>query len=322
MARPLRIEYPNAYYHISNRGEDRKSIFPGEKYYEVFLSGLADACARLNVEIHSYCLLKNEYHLLIKTPEGNLSRFMRQVDGLYTQHFQKLKKTRGSVFKARYKAVLLQAEDYLLGVSRYLHNLPKKMKVKPEEHRWSSLGINLNKDKSPTWYKRDEVLAQMESGPRVYSRYGAYIAEGVDEEIKHFYGKKNLLSILGDDKFKKKAQAKSSPSTARGVSKGAQARLRPSIKRVVETVAAHYKVSEKSIYQAARGPGSKNLPRWVAMYLCQELSGVTLQVIAKRFGLKRYGTVSTTIGKLKQEFELDPKSLTAVKKLTKALAIK
>jgi REP element-mobilizing transposase RayT len=319
MARPLRIEYPNAYYHISNRAEDRKSVFPSDKYYETFLEGLADACARLNVEIHGYCLLRNEYHLLIKTPEGNLSRFMRQVDGLYTQHYQKLKKARGSVFKARYKAVLVQSENYLLGVSRYLHNLPRKVRVKPEDHQWSSLAIYLNKEKAPKYFNRDEVLVQLGEGPRKYSRYGAYVAEGVDAELSHFYGKKNLLSILGDDKFKKKVQAKSSPSTARGVSKGAQAKLRPSIKAVVEKVAEHFKVSEKGIYQAARGPGSKNLPRWVAMYLCQELSAVTLQVIAKRFGLKRYGTVSTTIGKLKLEFETNPKALSAVKKLSKSL---
>jgi putative transposase len=319
MARPLRIEYPGAYYHISNRGEDRKSIFPSEKYFETFLVGLRDACARLNVEIHSYCLLRNEYHLLIKTPEGNLSRFMRQVDGLYTQHYQKLKKSPGSVFKARYKAVLLQPENYLLGVSRYLHNLPRKVRVKPEQHRWSSLGIFLNKEKMPPWFKRDEILQLLGPGPRVYSRYGAYVAEGVDADISHFYGKKNLLSILGNDKFKKKSQGRSSPSTVRGVSKGAEARLRPSVKLVVSTVAEHFKVADKSIYQAARGPGSKNLPRWISMYLCQELSGVTLQVIAKRFGLKRYGTVSTTIGKLKLEFQGNPKSVSAVKKLTKTL---
>jgi len=79
-------------------------------------------------------------------------------------------------------------------------------------------------------------------------------------------------------------------------------------------------VSEKSILKAARGPGSKNIPRWAAMYLCQELTGATLQEIAKRFGLKRYGTVSTTIGKLKNEFAEVPKSRAAVTKLRSRLA--
>ena len=79
-------------------------------------------------------------------------------------------------------------------------------------------------------------------------------------------------------------------------------------------------MSEESIYTAARGPGSKNVPRWVAMYLCQELSAVTLQAIAKLFKLKRYGTVSTTVGKLKKEFAEDTKLLNTTNRLMKALS--
>src|SRR5690606_28052916 len=139
MARPLRIEYPNACYHVSNRADtpepvrpapagerasgseraDSRSgglkgglkaglkggLFPAEQYYQAFLDGVREAATRFNVEVLGWCLLKNEYHLLIRTPEGNLSRFMRQVDGLYTQYYQKHKRRRGSVFRARYKSV-------------------------------------------------------------------------------------------------------------------------------------------------------------------------------------------------------------------------
>lgn len=320
MARPLRIEYPDACYHVSNRGEDADKIFPGPKYFQAFLEGLSQSASRFNVNILAYCLLKNEYHLLIKTPEGNLSRFMRQVDGLYTQAYQKMRNEAGSVFKARYKSVLVQPDKYLLDVSSYIHNLPRKNRTNPDSWRWSSLAAYSNKAKAPAWLERQEVLASMGSGARPNARYSALVAEGVNGELAHFYGKKNLLSILGDDKFRKRAQARQPAGKVRGKSKGPQARLRPSIKKVVSEVARQYKVSEKSIYQAARGPGSKNLPRWTAMYLCQEVSGVTLQEIAKRFGLKRYGTVSTTIGKLKQEFDESPKSLSTVKKLRAQLA--
>ncbi|MDT8397389.1 MAG: helix-turn-helix domain-containing protein [Pseudomonadales bacterium] len=320
MARPLRIEYPNAYYHVCNRGEGRKNIFPGPEYYDVFLTGLADACARLNVEVLSYCILKNEYHLLLKTPEGNLSRFMRQVDGLYTQNFQKLKKSKGSIFRARYKAVLVQAEPYLLPLSRYLHCLPLKQRVGIRDYEWSSYRFFSSRAKAPVWLKRDEILEKFAPGSRPANRYAAYVAEGVDKELSHFYGKKNLLSILGDEKFKKKVQAGSSSDTARGVSRGAIARMRPPVKQVVKTVADHFKVTEDSIYRAARGPGSKNLPRWISMHLCQELSGVTLQVIAQRFGLKRYGTVSTTIGKLKAEVDSAPRVQGSINKLAGQLS--
>ena len=101
MARPLRIEYPDAVYHVSNHGLDKQRVFLSAKYYEAFLEGLEDACCRLNVEVHAYCLLKDGYHLVVKTPEANLSRFMRQVDGLYTQQYQKMKGSDGSLFRGR-----------------------------------------------------------------------------------------------------------------------------------------------------------------------------------------------------------------------------
>ncbi len=319
MARPLRIEYPDAYYHVSNYSLEGQRVFPSDKYYEAFLTSLEETCFRLNVQVHAYCLLKDQYHLVIKTPEANLSRFMRQIDGLYTQQFQKLKKTEGSLFRGRYKAVLVQPEVYLLPLTRYIHSTVRKSEL--STWPWSSYQAYVNKSKPPRWLVRDEALAQLDvgSGARRYSRYADYVAEGVDEELAHFYGKKNLSSVMGDEKFRKAARAKRSPARARGVSRGANAKWRPACADIVSAVARQFKVSEESIYTAARGPGSKNVPRWVAMYLCQELSAVTLQSIAKLFKLKRYGTVSTTVGKLKKEFEEDPKLLATTNKLVKEL---
>lgn len=320
MARPLRIEYPNAYYHVSNKAEHDHTLFPGEQFYQVFLSGVFEAAARLNVEVHCWSLLKNEYHLLVKTPEGNLSRFMRQVDGLYTQNYQRLKRSKGSVFRARYKSVLFQSERYLLPLSRYLHKLPAKYL----SWRWSSLPAYLSGKSAGSVgavsvqaaLVRTEVLAQAGGAA---ARYLAYLSEGNDAELAHFFSKKNQLSVLGDERFRSRAKAALAPADTRGASKGALARKRPSLPKVVGLVAEHFGVTTKSILQAARGPGSKNLPRWVAMYLCQEAGGITLQIIAQHFGLQRYGTVSTTIGKLKQELQDNPKLPGTLQKLRKQL---
>lgn len=319
MARPLRIEFPDAVYHVSNYGMDKKRVFPSAKYYEAFLDALGETCSRLNVEVHAYCLLQDQYHLVIKTPEANLSRFMRQVDGLYTQHYQRLKGAEGSLFKGRYKAVLVQADKYLLPLTRYLH-----CKVKASErstYSWSSYGLFTRKAKPPAWFNRDETLKQLTApAAKRAAAYRKFVAEGVDAELAHFYGKKNLSSIMGDSAFVAAAQKRRSATATRGVSRGAHAKWRPSCKQIISAVAKQFKVSEASIYKAARGPGSKNVPRWVAMYLCQELSAVTLQSIAKLFRLKRYGTVSTTVGKLKQEFIDDPKVLAVTERLAKRLS--
>jgi len=319
MARPLRIEYPDAVYHVSNYGLDDQRVFPSDRYFEAFLAGLEETCSRLNVQVHAFCLLRNQYHLVIKTPEANLSRFMRQIDGLYTQQYQRLKKTDGSLFRGRYKAVLVQPENYLLPLTRYIHTLVRSGDVK--SYKWSSYPHYVSKKNPPAWLDRDAALRQLPvAAAKRRAAYGKYVAEGVDEELSRFYGKKNLASIMGDDKFRKQAQRKRATTKVRGVSRGAHAKWRPSCKEIVSAVARQFKVSEDSIYKAARGPGSKNVPRWVAMYLCQELSAVTLQSIAKLFKLKRYGTVSTTVGKLKKEFEEDPRLLATTERLARRLS--
>jgi REP element-mobilizing transposase RayT len=319
MARPLRIEFPDAVYHVSNYGLDSQRVFPSDRYFEAFLEGLEETCSRLNVQVHAYCLLRDQYHLAIKTPEANLSRFMRQVDGLYTQQYQRLKRTEGSLFKGRYKAVLVQPDKYLLPLTRYIHNLVRSGGL--EDYKWSSYSHYVSKKKPPAWLDRDSALRQLPgAATRRAAAYGAYVAEGIDEETAHFYGKKNLPSVMGDDSFRRQAQRKRSTTKVRGVSRGAHAKWRPSCKQIVSAVAKQFKVSESSIYSAARGPGSKNVPRWVAMYLCQELSAVTLQSIARLFKLKRYGTVSTTVGKLKKEFQQDPALLATSQRLAKRLS--
>jgi putative transposase len=271
------------------------------------------------VEVHAYCLLKDQYHLVIKTPEANLSRFMRQIDGLYTQHYQRLKKTDGSLFRGRYKAVLVQANEYLLPLSRYIHSRVKTAEINC--YPWSSYLYFTRKAKPPEWFNRDDILRSLRTTvakrPLAYKKF---VAAGIDDDLAHFYGKKNLSSIMGDDKFRNQARKKRSSTAVRGVSRGANAKWRPSCKQIISAVAQQFKVSETSIYKAERGPGSKNLPRWVAMYLCQELSAVTLQSIATLFKLKRHGTVSTTVGKLKKEFEANPKLLATMKRLAKKLS--
>ena len=319
MARPLRIEYPDAVYHVSNYGLDNQRVFPSDRYYDRFLESLADACSRLNVKVHAYCLLRNQYHLVIKTPEGNLSRFMRQVDGLYTQQYQKMKRTEGSLFRGRYKAVLIQAERYLLPLSRFIHS---KVRLSDLAHyQYSSYKFFTRKASTPSWFNRLETQKQLKVQASKRSlAYRRYVAGGVDDEMASFYGKKNLSSIMGDEKFRKSSRKKRSATAVRGISRGANARWRPSCKRIISVVAKRYKVTEASIYKAARGPGSKNIPRWVAMYLCQELSGVTLQHIAKLFKLKRYGTVSTTVGKLKREIREDSDLKDVTERLLKSLS--
>jgi putative transposase len=306
MARPLRIEYPNAHYHVSNKSIGRVALFPGELYCQAFLDGVQDAARRFNVQVLAWCLLKQEYHLLVSTPEGNLSRFMRQVDGLYTQFYQRQRQRKGSVFRARYKSVLFQAERYLAPLSRYLHLLPRKIRFKPQDWPWSSLGAYTTGQDATALLSMTALLELFGTGPQAIHQYVAYMQQPIEEELLRFYGRKNLASVLGDARFRERVRALTAVTAARRQARGKVARKRPTATRIVSSVADTFNVSGNSILRAARGPGTKNVPRWVAMYLCQEIGGITLQKIASRFGLQRYGTVSTTIGKLRGEFEENP----------------
>ena len=148
-----------------NRGRGHAKTFHNKTFYECFLVCLEEASMRYGLQILAYCLMENHYHLLVKTPRANLSRCMRHIDGIYTQRYNRLRNTDGSLFRGRYKAILVDADSYLLQVSRYIHRNPPETKVsmvnKLEEYPWSSYVAYINRAICPTWLEREEVLSAL-----------------------------------------------------------------------------------------------------------------------------------------------------------------
>jgi putative transposase len=140
MARPLRIEYGGAIYHVTSRGNDKKAIYRDDADRKSFLDILDRVNKKYNWYCHAYCLMNNHYHLLIETPDGNLSAGMRQLNGVYTQSFNHRHQRVGHIFQGRFKAVLIQKDSHLLEVCRYVVLNPVRAKAikKPEEWQWSS----------------------------------------------------------------------------------------------------------------------------------------------------------------------------------------
>ncbi len=120
MARPLRIEFAGALYHVTSRGDGQEDIYLDDTDREIYLEVLADVQHRFNWAIHAYCLMSNHYHLLIETPDSNLAKGMRHLNGVYTQRFNRRHKRVGHVFQGRYKAILVQKDNYLLELARYI----------------------------------------------------------------------------------------------------------------------------------------------------------------------------------------------------------
>ena len=121
MSRPLRIQFPEAVYHVMNRGARRQSIFIDDTDYQAFFEVFSEANRLWGIEVFAYALMGNHYHLCLRTPKGNLSRVMRHVDGIYTQQFNRRHGRDGTLFRGRYKAILIEADEYLAAVVRYIH---------------------------------------------------------------------------------------------------------------------------------------------------------------------------------------------------------
>jgi putative transposase len=153
MARPLRILYPGAVYHITSRGNERKAVFKSIRDREKFLEYLESAVEKYQALIHAYCLMDNHYHLLLETPSGNLPRIMRHINGAYTTYFNVKRDRSGHLFQGRYKAILVEKDEYAKELSRYIHLNPVrgKMVESPEEYVWSSYQSYIGIQKTPKW---------------------------------------------------------------------------------------------------------------------------------------------------------------------------
>lgn len=140
MARPIRIEYKGGFYHVTSRGNARQDIFLGDDDFRLFLTTLADVVERYQWIVHGYCLMTNHYHLLIETPQANLSTGMRQLNGVFTQKYNGRHNRTGHIFQGRFKAFIVDKDSYLLELSRYIVMNPVRagMVSSAEEWPWSS----------------------------------------------------------------------------------------------------------------------------------------------------------------------------------------
>ena len=136
MARPLRLEFAGALYHITSRGDGREAIYLSDGDRELYLEVFAEVCEHCNWLCHAYCLMGNHYHLLVETPDANLSKGMRHLNGVYTQRFNRRHQRVGHVFQGRYKAILIQKESYLLEVARYIVLNPVRAGMVKHPESW------------------------------------------------------------------------------------------------------------------------------------------------------------------------------------------
>jgi len=202
MARPLRIEFAGALYHITSRGDRRGQIYRDDTDRSFWIQVLAEVCEHFHFVVHSFCQMGNHYHLLLETEDANLSRGMRQLNGEYSQYFNRRHDMVGHVFQGRYKAILVQKESYLLELARYIVLNPVRAHVvaHPGDWPWSSYRLMTGTTPSPSWLKTKGILEKFNpSRPEAIEAYRAFVQAGIDKAtpLAQVHGQ----LILGDEAF-------------------------------------------------------------------------------------------------------------------------
>lgn len=303
MARPLRIEYEGAFYHVTARGNERRRIYHARSDYEKFKDYLQEAQEKFGYLLHCYVLMSNHYHLIIETPMANLSRVMHYINGSYTTYVNIKRKRRGHLFQGRYKAILVDRDRYLLELSRYVHLNPVRAAVvaKPEDYTHSSY-------RSYAFSRNDDIvhcdlLLGMVSKDHKKARrtYRDFVEKAVGQEpdnpLENLYGG----AILGDQAFIREALSKLKDGILqrREVSHRRALRASYGSDEIIEAVSSNFKVSRDDLLTA--GGESRN----IAVYLMKKLTGMTNSQIGQLFGGLSYSGVAKVHQRFSTKLERD-----------------
>lgn len=303
MARPLRIEFPGAFHHVMSRGNDGIALFRDDTDRLKFLDLLERAIARFNWVLHDWALMTNHFHLAIETPECTLSDGMHWLLGTYAKWFNKRHGRRGHLYQDRFKNVIVDREEYLLTVARYIVLNPVKahMVARPEDYRWSSYRARAGYEKAPPWLTTATVQASFgvdEESAR--ARYREFIDAGMAEP-RDLAEECTRRLYLGGAKWIEKIQElvdereRSCEAVRAQVHPG-----RPEMADIFDAVAKTFDTTTEAI---RRGRGT--LERRVVAYLAFEDGLIRLRRIANELGVTSPGGISLQVARCRRELEDD-----------------
>jgi REP element-mobilizing transposase RayT len=258
VSRPLRIEYPGAVYHVTARGNAREVIFKDDADRKNFLVVLGKIVERYNWLCHAYCLMGNHYHLLIETPDGNLSQGMRQLNGVYTQTFNRRHRRVGHVLQGRFKAILVDKDSYLLELGRYivLNPVRAKMVKHPKHYAWSSYRATAGLSNPPAFLTREWLLSQFGHHRKTTeARYRVFVAQGTGQPSP--WDTLTGQILLGSESFVKKMTGKLKAAEGlREIPRRQRLAARPALSALFPKQGFKNKTArDKAIHQAHRDHG-------------------------------------------------------------------
>ena len=269
--------YPNAWYHVMNRGRRGEPVFNSKDDYECFIAILHEALELFALRVSAYCLMQNHYHFLVQTPDANLDRCMRHINGVYTQRYNSAHGLDGPLFRGRYKAIVVGEDSYLLQLVRYIHRNPVRAGIveKPEQYRWSSHKGYLSSAKKWNWLHKKlilSMLAKQQPMQRI-RKYRAFMAEAEDETLLRTLSLKKRPSILGNNDYVNKLKNKFFKQKQH-IEVPESKRLAPEIDRIKKVLCDYYNIDEDQLYYTKRA--FFNEARAIGVYLSRQLRGESL----------------------------------------------
>jgi len=332
MARPLRIEYEGAIHHVVNRGIARRELFRDDRDFERFLSSLEDGVEQYRVRLFAFCLMSNHYHLLVETPQANLGRFIHSVQTSYAVYFNLRHRSTGHVYEGPYKPKLVEGDDYLLRLSRYIHLNPMEIKSRSEkpvkekakalrEYLWSSYPGYVGKKGRKDWvaYGPMEALIRERFGKRK-GAYKNFVERGLvkkdadlDElmENRLAVGSESFLEAVGR-MYEERKEGHRIPEDVSFRRTGE----RVSPEHILSEVCNELGVDRKELARR-RGSGWR---RGVAAKMLLQYGGLTQREAAKVLGLGTGAAVCMRMKDLSQRLEMDRFMREHLKRIERALS--
>jgi len=310
MARKPRIHYPGAFYHVILRGNGGQEIFYSKADRSRFYLLLQKGIERYGHRFHAFCLMTNHLHLVVQVGDMPLAKILQNISFRYTRYINKKKKRNGHLFQGRYKAILIDADSYLLELVRYIHNNPLRTGLvnKPEQYQWSSHRAYLDKE-TVTWLTTDFVLSQFaKNEKKARQQFQAFCLMGGNEERREeFYQGTFDGRILGDDGFSENVLAMAKERFHAPVS----------VEQLVKVVCKVYRMNEQAIVVPGKHqPGAE--ARAVVAYFAQEAGKPSLTELGKYF--QRDPTaMSRAAGRLRERLANDRALTARLKKVKSSL---
>ena len=273
--------------------------------YRRFIDLLQETVDLFNIKVAAFCLMPNHYHLMVRTPDANLSRCMRHINGVYTQRYNIRYGRDGTLFRGRFKSILVEADSYVLQLVRYIHLNPVKAGLvkSMDQYVWSSHKGYISKASKWKWLYRSFVLELLtEQKSHQIKAYKQYMNQKQDQDFVRNLDRKKQPSMLGSETFISWIKDQFfSQKTDKEVP--ASKELAPDLETIIDEISRFYELNPTALKAVRRG--IKNEPRDVAIYLIRFMRSEPLMNIGKNFGLNRYSSVSSAVNRVKKRLMKD-----------------